>query len=80
MHNCKLLYLTQTHQMKIIVKSISVILILYSLFLLIQCIPVIGNLTEYGKGILTGSILILFIGVALQFIKFKKNEKKTHLN
>jgi len=58
--------------MKYFLISVSIIIIIYSSYLAIKCIELFNSLTEYGKGYLAGSIILLTIGVSLFIYSLKK--------
>ena len=62
--------------MKYILFSVSIIIILYSGYILIKCFQSFGNLTEYGKGYLTGSIILLVTGLLIFSYSIKKIKSK----
>jgi len=62
--------------MKYFLLSIAVILILYSSYLLIKCIQIPTDLSEYGKGFVTGNIILFILGVALLLFSFNKFKSK----
>jgi hypothetical protein len=59
--------------MRTVKRIIAIILILYSGYLLVNCIVVLPNITQYGKGMLTGSIIMLALGVII-LIKTRKKK------
>jgi hypothetical protein len=62
--------------MKYIFLLISIIIILYSSYIAIKCIELFNNLTDYGKGYLAGSVILLTIGVSLFIFSLKKIKQK----
>jgi len=62
--------------MKYFLFSISIIIILYSGYLVIKCLELFNNLTEYGKGYFAGSLILLTIGVFLFVYSLKKIKQK----
>ncbi|OJX88058.1 MAG: hypothetical protein BGP01_07155 [Paludibacter sp. 47-17] len=62
--------------MNIIRKLLGGILMLYSGYLLIRCLIVFKNLTEYGSGVLVGALLIMALGIFLFFYTPKTFKKK----
>jgi len=63
--------------MKYILLTVSILIILYSGYGLIKCLQSFDTLTEYGKGYLTGSIILLSVGgiILLWSIRKFKEEK-----
>lgn len=47
------------------------LIIIYGIYLFINILSV-GSLNEFGKGMLTGSILLIIIGCTLWFFTYKK--------
>jgi len=58
--------------MKILRIVLAVILLVYSGYLLINVLPVLNNLTDYGIGVLIGALVLLTAGILLLRIKPKK--------
>ncbi len=63
-------------KMKYILITISVLLIIYALYGIINCFLAFGSLTNYGTGVLAGGFLILLIGVLIMRYSFKLINKK----
>jgi len=61
---------------KYILLSISIIILLYAGYGFAKCIQAIGDLTEFGKGYLTGSIILLIVGSLLLLFSIKKIRTK----
>ncbi|MDX9747232.1 MAG: hypothetical protein RBT57_01895 [Paludibacter sp.] len=58
--------------MKTIRIVLAVIILLYSGYLLINVVPVIHKLTDYGIGVLAGALVLLTVGILLLRGKPKK--------
>jgi len=58
--------------MKTIRIVLAVIILLYAGYLLINVLPVIHKLTDYGIGVLAGALVLLTAGILLLRIKPKK--------
>ena len=56
---------------KFLILILSLILIIYPLYAIYRCIAVLGSLTNYGKGVLTGGIFIFATGIALLIYAIK---------
>jgi len=65
--------------MKYILLTVSILIIFYSGYGLTKCLQSFDTLTEYGKGYLTGSIILLTVGGSILFWgirKFKEEKIK----
>jgi hypothetical protein len=51
--------------MKYFLLIVSIIILIYAGYGFIKCIEAVGSLTEYGKGFLTGSIILLVLGFSM---------------
>jgi len=65
--------------MKYLLLIVSILIISYSGYGLTKCLQSFDTLTEYGKGYLTGSIILLIIGGTIllwTISKFKQKKVK----
>ncbi len=53
----------------------AIFLILYPIYSIIKCLQVFQTLTNYGKGVLTGSLLLMAIGFILLIISIRLFKK-----
>ena len=64
--------------MKYLLLTISLVLIVYPLYSIIKCLQALGDLSNYGVGVLAGGLLMLSIGVLLMSFTLKSiNRKRT---
>lgn len=61
--------------MRIIKIVISILILIYGFYLLIACLNQIGSITNYGKGVLTGSLVIIVSGLLMFYFSIKKPKK-----
>jgi len=65
--------------MKYFLLSVSIIIILYAGYILINCIELFNDLTEYGKGYLAGSIFLLTLGISILIYSLKRIKQKNRV-
>jgi len=66
--------------MKYFLLLVSIIIIIYSSYLAIKCIELFNSLTEYGKGYLAGSMILLAIGISALIYSLKKIKQTNKQN
>ena len=62
--------------MKYLLLSLSVFLLLYATYIFVKCIEVSNNLTNFGKGYFTGSILLICLGFFILYLALKNKTTK----
>jgi membrane protein DedA with SNARE-associated domain len=65
--------------MKYLLLSLSTIIILYGGYILIKCIQSFESLTQFGKGYLVGSIVLLAIGISMFIFSIRKIKKNKRI-
>ena len=62
--------------MKYVLLIVSIALITYPIYGLIECIKAFGHLSNYGIGVLVGCILFLALGISILFISIRLFKQK----
>jgi len=64
--------------MRYLLLIIAVALILYPIYAIIECLKSIGNLSNYGVGVLAGGVVLLLAGIVILTFTLKSFKQKKH--
>ena len=78
-NNIPLVMMSKTENMKYVLFIISLILTVYPMYSVIKCLQVINDLSNYGAGVLVGSLLMLSVGILLMYVTLTLITKKKSL-
>lgn len=62
--------------MKYILFILSIFLIIYPIYGLIRCLQLVGNLSNYGMGVLVGGCILIFSGIVTLIFTIKLFKQK----
>jgi len=62
--------------MKYVLLAVAILLIVYPLYAIVQCLAVLGSLSNYGIGVFVGGLILLFSGSIILYLTLKSFKQK----